>query len=920
MFRRYLAPALGVALYVIAWSSPAMASSSFGFHRFEVAITNQNGTPDTQAGSHPYAETYTFELNNSPNAEGIPELAGGKEIKNLSFHLPPGVLGDPEAVPQCPRQQFDSGLGCPASTEVGEDTVGLAGEEPGRLIEVGPFSVYNLVPPPGAPAELAFNYNGVHGIVDFTVGGPGEQYALTAHVYDVSQRVIAYNTVTIWGVPSEHGGGSKPSSFLTLPASCSGPLKFSVSATTWQEPDAPPATDSTEMPGMSSGCEGFGLVPSVSVAPDTSHADTPAGLTAEVSLPEDPGLTSPTEGRTDTDVKDTTVTLPAGVVVNPGQAAGLAACQPGEEELEEPESPPSCPSASKVGTDSISTPLLPDRLEGNVYVLQSNPPHIQLLVAASGDGVNLKLIGDVHLDPVSGQLTTTFSNTPQFPFTDFKLSFSGGAQAALITPTACGVYTTASDFTPWSSPFTPDAFPGSAFAIEAGADGSSSCPSRPLPFAPSMIAGATTDQAGGFTDFSLLLQRGDGQQRIERLQFKAPPGLSGMISSVPLCGEPQAAQGTCPAASQIGHTIVEAGAGPYPLVVPQPGDPPAPIYLTGPYDGAPFGLSIVTPVIAGPFNLGTIVTRASIAVDPHTAQITVTTDPLPAIVDGVPTDLRTIDAVIDRPGFMFNPTNCNPSSFSGVASSSEGASAPLSSSFQVGACRSLEFHPKIAVSTAGHSSKADGASLFFKIAYPAGAQGSESWFDEAKFDLPKQLPARLTTLQKACLSSVFETDPAACPPASLIGRVLVHSQVLPVPLTGPVYFVSYGGAKFPEAVMVLQGDGVSVELHGETFISKAGITSATFRNTPDVPFESIEVDIPTGPFSEFGTNLPAKDKYSFCGQKLVMPTLFKAQNGLEIHQNTAISTTGCAKAKTASKAKKATARKASHRHGETGGK
>jgi len=909
----------------MASSSPALASSSssFGFQKFEVSLTNADGTPDTQAGSHPYAETYTFELNTVLNPGGLTEveLPGHKEVKDLNVNLPPGMIGDVDAVPQCPRQQFDSPQEptCPADTQVGEDTAGLAETSARGLFELT-FPVYNLVPPPGVPAEFGFDYSGIHGIVDIGVRPGSEQYGLTAHVYNITQRFIAYNSFTVWGVPP-----GATHSFLTLPTSCGGPLKFSISATTWQEPNAAPATDSTETPPLT-GCEHFArfapsFVPSLAIAPDTSHADTPAGLTAEVTVPEDPGLTSATEGRMSSDIQNTTVTLPAGVVINPGQATGLLACQPSEEALEEPGSAPSCPAASKVGTDSASTPLLPDKLEGNVYVLQSNPPNLQLLFGLSGDGVNVKLIGDVHLDPVTGQVTSTFSGIPQVPITDFSVSFSGGAQAALSTPTACGVYTTASDFTSWSSPFVPDTFPGSAFAINSGADGSPACPSQPLPFAPSMIAGATTDQAGGFTDFSLLLQRGDGQQRIERLQFKAPPGLAGMISSVPLCGEPQASQGTCPAASQIGHTVVEAGAGPYPLVVPQPGDPPAPIYLTGPYKGAPFGLSIVTPVIAGPFNLGTIVTRASIAVDPHTAQITVTTDPLPQIVDGIPTDLRTIDAVIDRPAFMFNPTNCDPTSFSGEASSSEGASAPLSSSFQVGSCRSLEFHPKIAVSTAGHSSKADGASLFFKIAYPTGAQGSESWFSEAKFDLPEQLPARLTTLQKACLAATFEANPADCPPASLIGRVVVHTQVLPVPLTGPVYFVSYGGAKFPEAVMVLQGDGVSVALHGETFISKTGITSATFRHTPDVPFESIEVDIPTGPFSEFGTDLPDKDKYSFCGQKLVMPTLLKAQNGLEIHQNTAITVTGCAKAKVkkkTNKAKRARTSTAVRRHHERG--
>jgi hypothetical protein len=516
----------------------------------------------------------------------------------------------------------------------------------------------------------------------------------------------------------------------------------------------------------------------------------------------------------------------------------------------------------------------------------------------------------VHLDESTGQVTTTVANIPEFPVSDFKLSFSGGPQAALDTPTQCGTYTTNADFSPWSSPFVPDFLTSAGFAITEG-PGGSPCSASPLPFAPSLVAGSTTDQAGAFTNFSLLLQRGDAQQRIEKLQFKEPAGLAGLISSVPLCDEADANAGTCPESSHIGHAVVASGPGPYPLVLPQPGAPELPIYLTGPYKGAPFGLSIVTPVIAGPFNLGTVVTRAKIEVDPRSGQITITTDPLPQVIDGVPTDLRSINSIIDRPGFLFNPTNCTPASFEGTAwgtpppgAGGPGATAPISSHFGVGSCRSLAFTPKVAVATAGKTSKANGASLSFKISYPKGALGTQSWFQEAKFDLPKQLPARLTTLQKACLASVFEANPANCPPASLIGHAVVHTQVLPVPLAGPVYFVSYGGAKFPEAVIVLQGDGVLIDLHGETFISKAGITSATFRNTPDVPFENIEVSVPSGPFSEFAANLPASAHGNLCGQKLVMPTLFKAQNGLEIHQNTSIAITGCAKAKKPTRAQK----------------
>ncbi len=312
-------------------------------------------------------------------------------------------------------------------------------------------------------------------------------------------------------------------------------------------------------------------------------------------------------------------------------------------EDESEDGPPSCPAASKVGTDEIATPLLANKLKGNVYVLQNNPPELQLLVAASGEGVNLKLIGTVHLNEQTGQLTTTFKGTPQdpgtpdAPLTEFSLSFSGGAQAALVTPPTCGVYSSTADFVPWASPFVESALLQSSFQITSGPDGSGvgAC-TGPLPFTPNMTAGATTDQAGGYTDFTMLLSRADGQQRIEKLQFKTPEGLLGMIAKVPLCPEPQAAQGTCSSASQIGHTVAEVGPGPYPFVIPEPGAPPAPIYLTGPYQGAPFGLSIAVPVVAGPFNLGTEVIRAKIEVDPHTSQITISTTAFPKDGEGHP--------------------------------------------------------------------------------------------------------------------------------------------------------------------------------------------------------------------------------------------------------------------------------------------
>jgi hypothetical protein len=311
-------------------------------------------------------------------------------------------------------------------------------------------------------------------------------------------------------------------------------------------------------------------------------------------------------------------------------------------------------------------------------------------------------------------------------------------------------------------------------------------------------------------------------------------------------------------------------------------------------------LSIVVPLIAGPFNLGTEVVRGRIEVDPLTSQITVITDPLPQIEKGIPADLRLINAVIDRPEFMFNPTSCAPMSFSGTATSTEGASASLGSHFQMGSCQSLKFKPDFKVSTSGKTSRKNGASLDVKLVYPTGALGanqasSQSNIGKVKVDLPKQLPSRLTTLQRACTAATFEANPAACPVESRVGTVTAITPVLPVALTGPAVFVSYGGAKFPELVFVLQGYGVTVYVHAETFISKAGITSSTLRKVPDVPIASFELKLPQGPFSALAAN------GNLCKARLSMPTAFTAQNEAVIHQNTPITVTGCPKARKARK-------------------
>jgi hypothetical protein len=380
----------------------------------------------------------------------------------------------------------------------------------------------------------------------------------------------------------------------------------------------------------------------------------------------------------------------------------------------------------------------------------------------------------------------------------------------------------------------------------------------------------------------MTLTRKDSEQNLAAVSLTLPPGVAGIVSNVPQCPEPQAQFGTCSEASRIGTTNVAAGAGTEPLWLS------GPVYFTGPYKGAPFGLSIVVPAKAGPFNLGNVVERAAIHVDPKTAQVTVTSDPLPQIRDGVPLRLKTVNVTADRPNFLFNPTNCTQLHVNGLVSGdlpdgSAGATTAVSTPFAVAGCKNLPFKPSFSVSTQATHTKKNGAFLHVTVKNTPGNANIGS----VKVDLPKQLPSRLSTLNLACTEKVFNENPAACPEASRVGTATAVTPVLPVPLTGPAYFVSHGGAKFPELVIVLQGDGVTLQLDGETFISSKSITSSTFPAVPDVPVTRFDLVLPTGPHSVLGGN------GNFCSTPLKMPTRIKGQNGALVEQSTKIKVTGC---------------------------
>ncbi len=360
-------------------------------------------------------------------------------------------------------------------------------------------------------------------------------------------------------------------------------------------------------------------------------------------------------------------------------------------------------------------------------------------------------------------------------------------------------------------------------------------------------------------------------------------GPVGVALKVTLCPEPQASEGACPEASLIGHTVVSAGLGNAPFTVEG-----GKVFITGPYKGAPFGLSILNPAKAGPFDLGTVVVRAKIEVDPTTAALHVVSDALPTMKDGIPLQIQHVAVTVDKPEFTFNPTDCNPMKLTGTMTSTEGASASVATPFQVTNCGSLAFKPGFSASTSGKPSRLDGTSLDVKLTYPTLPAGEQTNIAKVKVELPKQLPARLTTLQKACTEAAFDANPESCPAASKVGEAVATTPILAGGLAGPAYFVSHGGAKFPELVVVLKGEnGVTVDLHGETFISKKGITSSTFATVPDVPVGSFELKLPAGPYSALAAN------GNPCASNLTMPTEFVAQNGARVDQSTQISVTGC---------------------------
>jgi hypothetical protein len=890
----------------------AFGTSFLSFHTIEA-----NGEPFTQAGGHPYAVTTDFGFNKeletgATNAAlgvvGYTNVAAGEEARTIVAELPLGLIGDPQATPHCSQSQFTEGDGdnsnaCPADSRVGVLSVTRAGLDSG-------YQVYNLEPGSGHAAEFGFVFASIPIVLyaDVVHSARGYVVRVTTPAWQIRLSAVS---LSFFGNPAAaFQTGAKETPFLTNPVDCAAgeearTLQFHID--TWTTPGIgdpfngefsdPNWIPSSVVLAPVEGCGALKFNPSLGFAPSpaseggTTQADSPSGYNVNLKVPQ----TETYSELATPELKTATVTLPEGLSVSPSAANGLQACSdaqiaPGSNE------PGSCPLASQIGTVKVTTPLLAEALEGQVLLgepecspcSESDAGHGHLFrlfiqVHSQALGITIKLPGVVKANPQTGRLTAEFAENPQLPFSDVELKFKSGPRAPLANPQTCGTFTTVSDLEPWSAPETPTKVSQSPFAITG-------CGSS-MPFAPAFTAGTASPAASAYSPLSVTFSRSDGEQDLGGITVQTPPGLLGKIAGIPRCGEAQADAGTCGPESQIGTTTATAGPGSDPYTVTG-----GRVYLTGPYKGQPFGLSIVVPAVAGPFNLGDVVVRASIAVNPATSALTITSDPLPQIKDGVPVRLRTVTVEANRPGFIFNATNCSEQTISAtitgehaIASSEPAKSSVLSSAYAASGCANLPFKPKLTASAGGKASKANGASLDVKITSAGLGQANIAKVD---LQLPKALPSRLTTLQKACVDAVFNVNPAACPAGSVIGKATIHTPVLTNPLSGPAYLVSHGNAAFPDVEFVLQGEGLTLILDGKTDIKK-GITYSRFDSAPDAPFTTFETELPTGPHSVLSAFVPAKDGYSLCKTSLVMPTIITGQNGAVIKQSTKIAVTGC---------------------------
>jgi hypothetical protein len=910
----------------------------FGVQSLETVALNEDGTPATQAGSHPYQYTTTFQM----NEESYGQLPG--LIKDIRVQLPPGLIGNTTAIPQCTAAQFTTFLktpinavnACPDDTVVGVASVRVPTSSKNFLLPAQTVvPIFNMVPPAGAPARFAFDVQGVPAFLDASVRSNGD-YGITIASNNTSNVLkVSGVQASFWGVPSAPShdqargwscivGGRyqfsnagpcpelsptrKPGpAFLRLPTSCTGPLTSTVEATSWAEPGnftAPLAytTNENGTPYGQDGCNQLPFSPTIFAEPTSDAATSPTGLNFHLDL-EDQGLLN-AESKGQSDIKKAVVTLPQGFTTNPSVAEGLTGCPEAAFNSSTVNSEPGtgCPEASKIGSVELESPLIDQKLTGSLYVAtqHDNPFHnlltIYMVVANPELGVLVKAPGKVTSDPVTGQLTTTFGEPghelPQLPASHFRLSFRQGQRSPLITPPACGNYTVNADIYPWSNPSVP-IHDESSFAITTGPEGQG-CPSGGVPpFHPSLLAGSENPTAGVYSPFYTDISRKDSEQEITHFSIKLPPGVIGKLAGVSECsdaaiaaakareqeggGGEELSSPSCPANSEVGHSNVGTGVGN--VLAYAPGK----LYLAGPYHGSNLSLVSITAAKVGPFDLGTVVVRFALRIDPETAEVFVDSqgsDPIPHIVDGIPVHLRDIQAFVDRPSFTLNPTNCAKKSTASTvlgsglnfASAADDQPVTVTSPFQVGSCASLGFKPKLALSLKGGTKR--GATPAFKavLTYPKGSYANIA---KSVVTLPHSVFLEQAHIKTVCTRVQFKEGKVPgekCPAASIYGRASAVTPLLDEPLSGPVYLRS-SSHNLPDLVAALHNNQVDFALDGRIDSVEGGRIRNTFETVPDAPVSRFVLEM------QGGKKGLLTNSTNLCSRKNRAISEFTGQNG-----------------------------------------
>ncbi|HWX46275.1 MAG TPA: hypothetical protein VNY52_13270 [Solirubrobacteraceae bacterium] len=701
--------------------------------------------------------------------------------------------------------------------------------------------------------------------------------------------LIASRLVLFGNIGNTENGG-----FITNPSNCAGPGPATTNTVTLEPTIGAAAALKYTTPIGTEGCTGVSpfspvpFEPTFSLKTETAQSDQPTGVTTELKLPHAAGPKEIDSSQLDNAI----ITLPEGMTLNPSAAHGLQACTPAQIGMGT-RNPAKCPYGSKIGTATVNVPdLPPESLKGSIYLggsesgLVTGQPYIVYVNAESARfGVTVRLKGMVEANETTGRVTAKFLKNPEQPFSEVILHFKDGPLAPIANPLACGTATTTTELVPYIGAFATKT-PSRAFTVDS--DGSSGTCASPLPFALTQSSSSQPATGGASTNFTFNLTRPSGQQYLSQIKTVLPAGLVGRIPAVALCTEAQVAEaragtGGCPALSRIGSVAVLAGAGPAPYQFN------GSAYLTGPYGGAPYGMAIVVPAVAGPFSLGNVVTQETINVEPYTSRVVVAGS-VPTIFKGIPLRIQSLNVEVNRQGFMLNPTSCaalsTESMLTGITllGSSTTTTQNVASPFTTEECSKLAFKPSLTAIAGGKPTRTNGANIEVNISQGAG----QANIKQVMTMLPKQLPVRLSTLSKACPAATFEAGaaPGGCSKEANVGTVKATTPALPGTLTGPAYLVSHGGEAYPNLDLILQGDGVTVILVGHTKVSNSIITT-TFESLPDVPISSFSLYLPSAPNSVLAAN------GNLCTSNLVMPTTIVGQNGVKITQNTKISVRNC---------------------------